>query len=288
MFEPYKQLLTIGITTYNDGKYLAKTIESCVNQAGRIVICDNASTDNTEEICRDFAKKYPNIDYFRLEQDNGKCFGFNFVIKEAKTKYFMWLGGHDYLDDNYTSPLIHMMENSDAVTCYPSSRSVTVNDEEIGLYNYWYSHKLTSDSACERIYTLISQLHEVGMFYGIHKTEILKEFLPHESFANMLGGDHVFLCSMAARGKMIYCPTAVFNWRQTKINLSDEDNTALQKNLIYKNSDQADSFDSSRRKMCELQLEVIKNCKTKNIFDSIRKLYLVRKAKKKLKKRFGF
>lgn len=66
-----KPLLSICIPTYNRCDYLVKSIESIIKQPEfkekqvEIVISDNASTDNTKQICERYADKYDNILYFR-------------------------------------------------------------------------------------------------------------------------------------------------------------------------------------------------------------------------------
>jgi len=63
-------LLSICIPTYNRADYLDKAILSIINSNGfgdqvEIVISDNCSTDNTENLCNQLAKKYTNIKYYR-------------------------------------------------------------------------------------------------------------------------------------------------------------------------------------------------------------------------------
>lgn len=70
-----KILLSLCIPTYNRASYLRNSLETIVSQdefkAGKveIVISDNASTDNTEEIGREYAKRYANVLYFRNEKN---------------------------------------------------------------------------------------------------------------------------------------------------------------------------------------------------------------------------
>jgi len=141
----YKELLTIGIPAYNEAKYIRKTIESCVDQAGCIVISDNASTDDTQKICEELAQKYSNVFYFRHQENQGGAANFNFVLNQAKTKYFMWMGGHDSIDEGYSKHMIHMLENTDSSGCYPASRHIDNDDVEIGIYDCWYHDRLSSD-----------------------------------------------------------------------------------------------------------------------------------------------
>ncbi len=68
-----KPLLSICIPTYNRAEYLKQSLESLVVQNKfseiEVVISDNCSTDNTEEICLEFQKNFPNIKYFRNEEN---------------------------------------------------------------------------------------------------------------------------------------------------------------------------------------------------------------------------
>ncbi len=63
-------LLSICMPTYNRSGYLVQTLDSFIKSKGfdsrvEIVISDNCSTDDTENICREYADKYHNIKYYR-------------------------------------------------------------------------------------------------------------------------------------------------------------------------------------------------------------------------------
>lgn len=277
----YKELLTIGIPAYNEGKYTRKTIESCINQAGCVIVSDNASTDEeTRKTCEELAKKYSNLHYIRQEENIGGTVNFNFLLQEAKTKYFMWLGGHDYLDEGYTKHMLHMLENSDAVGCYPASRQVDVNDEEIGIYDFfWYANRLVDESPTKRIYTLIAHLHEVSALFGIYRTEVAQKY----PLKAMLGNDHVFVCNMALSGRLIYSPRSIYNWRQTKWGLTDEENVKMWESSL---GNSQNKIVPSRKEMQEDQIEILKKAGFRGV-GLFGKMRLVSKAKKKLRKRFG-
>ena len=68
--EENRPVLSICIPTYNRAAVLEKTLDTIVQQLDdeiEIVISDNCSTDNTEEVGRKYANKYKNIKYFRNE-----------------------------------------------------------------------------------------------------------------------------------------------------------------------------------------------------------------------------
>ncbi|MBQ7453386.1 MAG: glycosyltransferase family 2 protein [Clostridia bacterium] len=64
-------LLSICIPTYNRCQYLTKTLDSIIEQPEfnsenvEIVISDNCSTDNTQNACLEYTKKFSNIKYHR-------------------------------------------------------------------------------------------------------------------------------------------------------------------------------------------------------------------------------
>lgn len=275
----YRSLLTVGIPAYNEAKHIRKTIESCISQAGCVIVSDNASTDDTQKICEELASKYSNLVYIRHAENIGGNANFNFLLKEAKTKYFMWMGGHDDLDDGYTKHMMHILENTDAVGCYPASRAVDNDDVEIGIYDFWYANRLTSDYAAERVYCMIAHLHEVSALFGIFRTDVAQKY-PMKA---MIGNDHVFVCNMAREGKLVYSPRSIYNWRQTKIELSEEEQVkAWQASL----GNSENKVLPSRKEMQQDQLDILKQCSSRG-YGIFGKMLLVQKAKKKLQKRFG-
>ena len=80
-------LVSICIPTYNRKDYLKACIESLLDQEAfkkehvEIVISDNASTDGTEDMCRQYAGKYCNLIYHRQENPIDWHINFLTVLK---------------------------------------------------------------------------------------------------------------------------------------------------------------------------------------------------------------
>ena len=279
----YKELLTIGIPAYNEAKYIRQTIESCINQAGCVIVSDNASTDDTQKICEELAQKYSNLKYLRQEKNIGGSANFMACLDAAQTKYFMWHGGHDYLDPDYSKHMLHALQNSDAVGCWPASRSVDADGCEIGTLDCWFSDRLTSDIPAERVYALIAHMHDCVGLLGIYRTELAK-VAQHQGHY-IIGGDHVFLCEMAKQGRIICCARSVYNWRQTKQHLTDAENLKVWEKSL---GNAQHSTQNSRKEMRDRQLSILKSTEVRGgLMGFFTKIKLVRKAKRKLRKRFG-
>ncbi len=90
-------LVSVGLPVYNGGDNIAQTIKSLLAQDYanfELVISDNASTDRTPEVCREYAKKDPRVRYHRNSTNIGAIKNFNHVFKLSSGEYFMWAGDH--------------------------------------------------------------------------------------------------------------------------------------------------------------------------------------------------
>ena len=83
-----KPLLSICIPTYNRAEYLVKSIESIIDQEEfklgqvEIVISDNASEDDTENVVKQYTNEYENIIYYRNTENIGND-NFPFVLSKG-------------------------------------------------------------------------------------------------------------------------------------------------------------------------------------------------------------
>src|ERR1700751_621643 len=91
--------ISIGLPVYNGEAYLAKAIESLLDQSYtdfEVIISDNASTDRTAEICRDFAARDSRIRFFQNQVNIGGVRNHNRVFELARGEFFK-LASHDDL-----------------------------------------------------------------------------------------------------------------------------------------------------------------------------------------------
>jgi glycosyltransferase involved in cell wall biosynthesis len=88
-----KPRLSIGMPVFNGEKYLKEALDSILAQTYsdfELLISDNASTDRTEQICREYAAKDRRIRYYRNEKNIGAPKNFNRVFELSSGKYFRW------------------------------------------------------------------------------------------------------------------------------------------------------------------------------------------------------
>lgn len=98
-------IVTIGIPVFNGAKYLSQAIESVLSQTYKnfkLVISDNHSSDETEDICRRYLNCDERITYIRQSKNIGGFENYCFLIEKCTTKYFMLLACDDYYGTNET------------------------------------------------------------------------------------------------------------------------------------------------------------------------------------------
>lgn len=122
--------VSIGLPVYNGEKYLATAIDSILAQSFgdfRLIISDNASTDRTEEICRDYAGRDDRIEYIRQPQNLGAAPNFNLLVgRDTSSPYFKWAAHDDVLDPGYLEACVAALEeNPAAVLC--TTRSLVID-----------------------------------------------------------------------------------------------------------------------------------------------------------------
>ena len=108
--EDKKIMVSICCITYNQEQYIAQTIESFLMQKVdfkyEILINDDASTDRTADIIREYEKKYPDIIKPIYQSINQYSRGITnpsgaFNYPRASGKYIAMCEGDDYWTDIY-------------------------------------------------------------------------------------------------------------------------------------------------------------------------------------------
>jgi glycosyltransferase involved in cell wall biosynthesis len=110
--------ITIGMTAYNSAKFIEESIKSLLSQTEqniKLIISDDASSDNTEIICKKLMSFDSRIQYFRQEINLGPRANFEFVFNQCDTEYFMWASHDDVWSKSFIEECItELKANTDA------------------------------------------------------------------------------------------------------------------------------------------------------------------------------
>jgi glycosyltransferase involved in cell wall biosynthesis len=188
--------VTIGMPVHNGEQTIRRSLDSVLAQTFvdfELIVSDNASTDATEEICREYANRDARIIYARQQTNIGAAKNFKHSLEQAKGEFFMWWAADDIRSADFVElNACFLAENPDYVasTCPNSMEgqnnlvtfSMTGEAEErfqSFFDNCWSSH---------------------GIFYSLIRTKLLREC--SEVGVHYFGADWSIDLFLAAFGKV--------------------------------------------------------------------------------------
>lgn len=113
VFGERRPRVSIGLPVYNGDRHLREALGSLLSQSFidfEIVLSDNASSDGTEMICRDYAERDSRIRYFRQDENIGATANFNFVLNESSSDYFMWAAHDDVWESDFLAEMVAILD----------------------------------------------------------------------------------------------------------------------------------------------------------------------------------
>ena len=124
------------VCTYNREKFLPKALESLANQTlsydnFEVVIINNNSTDSTEEICNNFHKNFPNINYsYVIESQQGLSFARNRGIIESKGRLITFIDDDAWLEEMFLEVIVNFMKKHQDVDSVGGKILLDYEDKE--------------------------------------------------------------------------------------------------------------------------------------------------------------
>lgn len=120
MSDSKKPKLSIGMPIYNAEGFLRDRIDHILSlefSDFELIISDNASTDSTLAICKEYSFKDKKIRYIHQEKNMGLSWNFNFVLKEAKGEYFVWAASDDIMLPGFIEKNLDALEKNKNLVC---------------------------------------------------------------------------------------------------------------------------------------------------------------------------
>lgn len=135
MGDKKEPICTVLLITYNHANYFGKAIESVLRQKTKypyvIRIFDDASTDGTSDIVREYAEKYSDkVEAYIAEENQGAQINYWSAYRSVDTKYCAVLECDDYWcgEDKLELQITALEENPECSFCAHNTRIVNIND----------------------------------------------------------------------------------------------------------------------------------------------------------------
>lgn len=203
--------VSVAVPVYNEIKYIHRTLQSLLKNyedIDEILISDNASTDGTSEICRDYSEKYVKIKYFRFDRNMGIFENWYSALERSTQPYFMWLGGHDVVPEGYIHKMRNSLESTNAVLAYCRSDFYDPEFKEV-LSVIDYSRDFIQINKkgvdiFDRIRFMLEEVRPEMMVHGLYNKEALMK--TYRGAGKFRGDDEGTIILLAFEGHFAYCP----------------------------------------------------------------------------------
>lgn len=195
-----KPLVSIGLPVYNGAMYLRQAIDSILAQTFvdfELVICDNASTDETEEICLDYARRDPRVRYHRNETNIGGSRNHNRVFELSRGEYFAWAGHDDVRAPTFLERTVRVLDADPAIVlCFSTTCWIDASGRVIAIRPF--GPRADSSDPVERFRELIRMDHNLDPCYGLIRSDVLRQTRLEGQYAD---SDRVLLAELALHGR---------------------------------------------------------------------------------------
>ncbi|MBK6350393.1 MAG: glycosyltransferase family 2 protein [Proteobacteria bacterium] len=196
--------VSLGIPVYNGERYVGEAIRSALGQSLddiEIVISDNASTDGTERICREFVAADPRVHYFRNTSNVGAHPNFNLAFDRSRGRYFKWLAHDDLLHPEYLKQCVAVLDADPSVAlCQTDLACIDESGQQIGVIP-WRLEAAGATDPVRRFAAILLERHNSYDFMGSFAGTRWRKS-PLQSFH---GGDRHLLAHVATLGRIATC-----------------------------------------------------------------------------------
>ena len=219
-------LVTVCVTTYNLEQFIVQTIESLLSQVFdhpyEIIFHDDASTDKTSEILREYEKRHPGkirvvLQEKNLYQEQGVGLGQIFadhIFPLARGKYIALCDGDDYWTDplKLQKQLACLRDNKGSVACVTNATLLYEDKNESRSY---HSNKLQGPLDQKRIMLDAGGIYPTSSLFfdkdELYKSTVYKNL---REFSDWLAGDSILLYSLSEVGDIYYIDQVMSVYRR--------------------------------------------------------------------------
>jgi len=205
-------LVSIGLPVYNGERFIREAIESILAQTFadfELIVCDNASTDGTERIVREYAARDERIRYERGAVNRGAAYNYNRVTERSRGRYIRHAAHDDVLSPTNLERCVAVLESDPGIAlAYPRMCRIDEQGQPIDEHR----SALVLDqrdpvARWKRFLTCIDDGSMCDPVFGLFRADVLKAT---PVLRTVIGADMLLLGDIALRGRIAEIPEVLF------------------------------------------------------------------------------
>jgi hypothetical protein len=211
--------VSFALPVRNGGEAMRRCLDSLLAQDFEnfeVVISDNASTDGTQDVIREYAARDSRIRPFLNEQDVGQIENFNRVVHLARGEYFRWIGAEDWLEPNYASSCVDILDHDPGAIVVTNFFRIHV-DGGASRYQEYRGELLESERPERRFARMLWSFHAGDSLYEPLYSMIRRSALLETSLIRMMvKADRILAAELSLAGRFHHHPACLAHrWKPT-------------------------------------------------------------------------
>jgi hypothetical protein len=210
----------IGATLFNRAKYLTQALDSLLGQSFtdfRLVLLDDGSTDETEQICRDYEARDPRVIYARNHERLGMVGAwkraFELAAGDGDVEYFAWASDHDRWNEHWLRTLVEQLDaHPGAVLAYPLTQRISREGSPLAKpARFFETAGITNVQARWLALSASRSVAAGDMVYGLARVNAMKKA---GIFREVLTPDRLLMAELTIQGEILQVPQVLWYRRQ--------------------------------------------------------------------------
>jgi glycosyltransferase involved in cell wall biosynthesis len=169
--------VSIGLPVFNGERYLGEAVDSLLAQTFgdfELILSDNASTDATGALCRQYADRDARVRYHRNDRNLGACRNFNLTVEFARGEYFKWAAHDDIHAPQYLARCVEALDaDPSLVASHTDGQVIDEHGRRMHDHRYPAGHAASSDPAC-RFADLLREDRRSLEVFGVFRASALR------------------------------------------------------------------------------------------------------------------
>ena len=194
----------------NGERYLREAIDSILAQTFEdfvLVVSDNASTDRTPEIVKEYAASDPRVVLLREETNRGAAWNFNRVFAECRTPFFKWASSDDILAPTCVERCLAVLADSPPVILsFPRTQWIDGDGRPLGTT---VDEIMTAEDApaYRRLSRVVGKIVYGNVAYAVIRSDAMRHTRLHGNYPS---ADMVLIGELSLVGAFREVPEVLF------------------------------------------------------------------------------
>lgn len=140
-----RPLVSVICLCYNHATYVKEALQSVIDQtypSVELIVVDDASTDNSAEVIKDFFKSGSQAKFIQLKNNIGNCAAFNKGLEVSTGEYIIDLAADDVLLPNRIEEGVKVFQNADKKlgVQFSDAQLIDSKGNAVGFHSDKYPH----------------------------------------------------------------------------------------------------------------------------------------------------